>query len=326
MATADIISAEPRISPSVEITGLTGTPEGIRTIRGPAISGPSAQDSESLAEAATGPTDPGATLERLLEHPALWRAGQLQKVPATRPSGFAELDAHLPGGGWPEAGLAEFLLGTTGIGELRVLAPLIRTLSREQARWIAWINPPFTPYAPALANLGFDLDRMLVISPRTHQETLWALEQTSRSGSCSLALAWLDERQLQPKDTRRLQFAAQQGHMLTCLFRPESAAATHSMAELRMQLKSGEPGNLTLDIRKRRGGWPVSDIRLQIDESEQAQTVEKRLWLWRRQRQQFNPSAEQAGDGTQPRRSSTSTATDSGVLLPAVDRMSPVTH
>jgi cell division inhibitor SulA/protein ImuA len=241
---------------------------------------------ESNVEPGRQPAAAPNPLNRLLEHPALWRAGQLHQAPPTRPSGFAALDAHLPGGGWPEAGLAEFLLGTTGVGELRVLAPLIQTLSQEQDRWIAWINPPFTPYAPALEALGIDLGRMLLIHTRNHQEALWALERTSRSGSCSLALAWLDERQLQPKDTRRLQFAAQQGRTLTCLFRPEQAAATHSMAELRLQLTAAEPGRLTLDIRKRRGGWPVAGIRLQLDEVLSNETVRAQLALWRYGRQQ----------------------------------------
>ena len=254
---------------------------------------PGRQPATSLnhPNSSNSPNSPNSlnSLNRLLEHPALWRAGQLHQAPPTRPSGFAELDAHLPGGGWPQAGLAEFLLGTTGVGELRVLAPLIQALSQEQDRWIAWINPPFTPYAPALEALGIDLNRMLLIHTRNHQEALWALERTSRSGSCSLALAWLDERQLQPKDTRRLQFAAQQGRALTCLFRPEQAAATHSMADLRLQLAPAAPGRLTLDIRKRRGGWPVTGIRLQLDEAPSTETVRAQLALWRHGRQQ--PSA-----------------------------------
>lgn len=246
---------------------------------------------DKLAGSTPRPPAPAGAVNRLLEHPALWRAGQLQRAPAAHPSGFAELDAHLPGGGWPQAGLAEFLLGTTGIGELRVLAPLIRRLSREQARWIAWINPPFTPYAPALEALDIDLDRMLVITPRTHREALWALEQASRSGACSLALAWLDERQLKVQETRRLQFAAQQGRMLTCLFRPEQAAASQSMAELRLQLAPAEPGSLTLDIRKRRGGWPVGGIRLTVDAAERPESVIEKLSSWRRHRRTLTAAA-----------------------------------
>ena len=59
-------------------------------------------------------------------HPGLWRASQLgagrQRCTA---SGFALLDAQLPGGGWPHGVLTELLLAQPGIGELRLLAPTL---------------------------------------------------------------------------------------------------------------------------------------------------------------------------------------------------------
>jgi len=206
-----------------------------------------------------------STVAQLLEHPALWRAGRLLQQPLANPSGYPALDAHLPGGGWPKTGLAECLLNTAGIGELHLLAPLIRQLSASESRWVVWVDPPFIPYAPALEALGIALERMLIIHTRSHSEALWVLEQSCRSGACSLALAWLDERQLRVQETRRLQFAAQQGRMLTCLFRPMTAAQQQSMAELRLALTPADSGALRVDIRKRRGGWPINDIRLEFD-------------------------------------------------------------
>lgn len=222
-------------------------------------------------------------LDRLLHHPELWRAGGLERVPETVSSGFAALDEHLPGGGWPRAGLAELMMPTAGVGELRVLVPLIRTLSRQQARWIAWIAPPFVPYAPALTAHGVDVSRILLIHPRNHQEALWALERATRSGTCSMTLAWLDERELKPKDTRRLQLAARQGNTLTCLFRPDTALAAHSMAELRLSLASPAPGTVTVDIHKRRGGWPMQGIRLDTETSPGPREIREQLSLWRSQ-------------------------------------------
>jgi hypothetical protein len=223
-------------------------------------------------------------LAALLDHPELWRAGQLVHSSDTVSSGFAVLDAHLPGGGWPRAGLAEFLLATAGVGELRLLVPLMRTISRAETRWVAWIDPPFVPYAPALEAFGVDIRKILLIHPKNHREALWALERASRSGTCSLALAWLDERQLKQKDTRRLQIAARQGRTLTCLFRPEAAAAVNSMAELRLQVAPAEPGVMTVDIRKRRGGWPVAGIRLQIGSEIGPAEIREQLSCWRQWR------------------------------------------
>ncbi len=107
-----------------------------------------------------------------------------------------------------------------------LLVPALQQLSRSEDRWLTWINPPFIPYAPALQSVGIDTSKILLIHPRTHADTLWALERTCKSGSCSIALAWLDEKKLKLKDTQRLQIAAKQGRTLTCLFRPETALDT----------------------------------------------------------------------------------------------------
>jgi cell division inhibitor SulA/protein ImuA len=223
------------------------------------------------------------------------------------PSGFAELDAQLPGGGWPRGGLSELLFDTAGIGELRLLLPALRILSR-QMRWIAWVNPPFIPYAPALSAAGIDISRILLIHPRPrhsmtqqrhqqqqqkqqqqkqkYKDALWALERASRSGTCSAVLAWLDEGQLTVPDTRRLQLAARQGNTLSCLFRPGSAAAHSSMAELRLAMRpladsTGAMSGAEVSICKRRGGWPVASIPVQFGESRNPAEVHEQLSLWR---------------------------------------------
>ncbi len=153
---------------------------------------------------------------------------------------------------------------------------------------MAWINPPFIPYAPALKDLGVDTDKILLIHPRTHEDALWALERATRSGSCSLAMAWLDERQLKLKDTQRLQVASRQGETLTCLFRPTSntLAVQASMAELRLQLHDLSHGELKLDILKRRGGWPMPGLTLSVAEATSTQRlaeqdIQEQLELWR---------------------------------------------
>ena len=226
--------------------------------------------------------DPAADeIASLLQHPHLWRADQLVQAPDTLPSGFANLDEHLPGGGWPRAGLCEFLLATTGVGELRLLAPALKALGEREERWLAWINPPFIPYAPALSALGIDIGKVLLVHPKNHQDALWALERSTRSGTCSMVLAWLDEKQLTVKDTRRLQLAAKQGHTLTCLFRPKPAARLNSMAELRLEMAPVEPGILEVSVNKRRGGWPVTGLHVQVAESPRHDELREQLSLWR---------------------------------------------
>jgi protein ImuA len=83
----------------------------------------------TVVDAAPAPSDEPPGLDLAL-HPAVWRASQIGggAQPAS-PSGFAALDAELPGGGWPHGVLTELLLPQPGIGELRLLAPVLRAVS-----------------------------------------------------------------------------------------------------------------------------------------------------------------------------------------------------
>ena len=75
-------------------------------------------------------------LESLLQHPALWR-GRQAAVRPTLSSGSALLDARLPSGGWPAGGLTEILTRRAGLGELRLVLPLLRRLSQQTPpRWV----------------------------------------------------------------------------------------------------------------------------------------------------------------------------------------------
>ncbi|MDE0007186.1 MAG: SOS cell division inhibitor SulA, partial [Gammaproteobacteria bacterium] len=160
------------------------------------------------------------------------------------------------------------LCAASGIGELRLLAPALKGLSESENRWIVWINPPHVPYAPALERLGVDLGKVLLVFPKDHREALWAFEQTLATASCCAALGWLSESRLRFADIRRLQLAARKGGAWATLFRPASAAGHASPAELRIEatsLPSPPASRLRLDIRKRRSGWPVEGIEVELD-------------------------------------------------------------
>jgi cell division inhibitor SulA/protein ImuA len=213
-------------------------------------------------------------LQELLAHPSVWRGRSRAAIP-TFPTGFAALDAGLPGGGWPRHGLVEVLTPQPGVGELYLLMPALATLSRlSPARWCAWVSPPHVPFAPALEALGVALDRMLLAAPRQSEFNrrplslnekalkerggehlaMWAFEQALRSGACELALAWLPR--ASPRAIRRLQLAAEQGRTLGVLYRSQRFAAEASPAMLRLLLEpltaSGQGARVTLI--KSRGG------------------------------------------------------------------------
>jgi cell division inhibitor SulA/protein ImuA len=208
--------------------------------------------------------DGDAKLARLLEHPAIWRGRGGAAHQRGLPTGFAALDAYLPGYGWPRTGLIEILVSRFGSGELYLLLPALAALTRAAAaRWCVWVAPPLMPFAPALASQGVALDRVAVVGGA---RPLWALEQALGSGACDVALAWA--RQPKAREIRRLQLAAERGQTLGVLFRPRRAAREATTAVLRLSLEPITAGvRITLLTGRgamrgavdllRPGGWPV---------------------------------------------------------------------
>jgi hypothetical protein len=190
-------------------------------------------------------------IERLLSHRRLWRAADLARVSQeTVSSGFAALDAELPGGGWPVGALTELELAHEGIGELRMLGRALAALSRDSQR-LAWIAPPHRPFAPALSAAGIDLANLVIVRTASQRDTLWASEQALASGACGAVLAWLPEA-VNFTALRRLSLAAESGRALAFLFRAPRAACESTPAALRIAVETAD-GGLALRLLKRRG-------------------------------------------------------------------------
>jgi hypothetical protein len=197
-----------------------------------------------------------ATLEQLAR---LCHNGEWRQVPhAAVPSGFAQLDANLPGGGWPMGAIAELMPAAMGIGELSVLLPALARLARA-GRYIAWIAPPYLLHAPALVQRGLPLERIWIIQTRDGQESLWAAQQALLCPAIGAVLSWPS--QISSKNVRRLQLAAEAGGSLGILYRPAAAAQESSPAALRLRLEATIDG-LGVEIHKCRGGH--AGLRLQL--------------------------------------------------------------
>jgi len=214
-----------------------------------------------------------------LLHQAIWPGDQLaddgQRSIST---GFRRLDRELPGGGWPVGMLTELLLPRAGIGELRLLAPVLRRLADEE-RWMVLIAPPelddckHLPYGPALEQLGLRLDRLLIIEADQSADRLWAIEQALRCTSFGALLVWLPD--ARPDQLRRLQLAAQGSDGLCFVMRPQTAQIESSPAPLRLAcrairngdnalLAAASPHRLEIDILKRRGPWLDAPLHLEL--------------------------------------------------------------
>ncbi len=62
----------------------------------------------------------------------IWRGKSAHFSQPVISTGFANLDEHLPGGGWPQRSITEVFLDYYGIGELTLLIPALRELDATQ--------------------------------------------------------------------------------------------------------------------------------------------------------------------------------------------------
>jgi len=218
-------------------------------------------------QAGPAATPARARLDAEALHPALWRGHQLGRcAERALASGFAELDAQLPGGGWPRRVLTELLLPHPGIGEMRLLAPSLAATLRA-GRLVMLFDPPATLSAWALAQIGLDAEQMLVVDGRSKvlpdASSLWALEQALKSGHVGAVLAWLPPR-LRAERLRRLQLAAQGHDGPAFVLREMAARQRPTAAPLRLALQPAGADRLALHLLKRRGPPLAAPLQLAL--------------------------------------------------------------
>lgn len=202
-------------------------------------------------------------IDKLLDNAQVWQASQQKRKTRAdaEATGFRLLDEHLPGAGWPRGAITECLIPNCGIGELQLILPMLRKVSRDGLTAF-WIDAPHTPYAPALARAEVDITRLVQVHTQSREDQLWTLENCLRSTTTGLVMVWLDT--IKRSDIRRIQLAAEAGDSLCILFRDASHAQEHSPAALRLKLAPEDDWKLQTAIIKRRGGWPVADLKVPI--------------------------------------------------------------
>lgn len=203
------------------------------------------------------PLDPGRLPPSVAA--LLWYGDQLApSAGRVLPTGFAALDAELPGGGWPCGTLTELLQPQPSIAEWRLFGSALgRAAAAGQT--IALVGPPKPPHPPGLGHAGIDPEKLLWLQAETPAERLWCAEQLVASGGCAV-VAWLP--QARAEQVRRLQLAAQGGDALVILCRPAAAEHEASAAPLRLHVALGADWNLRVRVLKRRG--PVHEGALAL--------------------------------------------------------------
>jgi cell division inhibitor SulA len=139
-----------------------------------------------------------------------------------------------------------------GIGELRLFLPLALARQEQQNRLLVFIAPPLLVNGEMLAELGFDLNSVLLINSKNQQDALWAAEQCLKSDCCHTVLSWLGD--LEVHQIKRLQLAAKQGESVQFIFQQQHQYGLSLPVTMSMSLKP-QPKGIRIKVNKRIGSW-----------------------------------------------------------------------
>ncbi|WP_431101203.1 translesion DNA synthesis-associated protein ImuA [Roseateles noduli] len=191
---------------------------------------------------------------------ALWRGNQLGGLVAdVEPTGFAQLDAVLPGGGWPCAALTEVLVSQFSVVELRLLASMMAGIT-QRGRTVALVGPTLWPHVPGLRHHGVDDRHLVWVDVDAPKDRLWSTEQLVKAGSCGAVVAWLPL--VRAEQVRRLQVLAARCTGPVFLCRPESAERDSSAAPLRVVVRVETDWQIGVQVLKRRGSPVEGQLQL----------------------------------------------------------------
>ena len=192
------------------------------------------------------------------ETPCLWKGRSDESVSQPEKgfldTGFEELNALLPTGGWPVKSIIEIVVDDWGNGELQVLLPVMRELS-QQKTYLSLVSPPYLPYAPTLHNAGIALNQLVIIDNAVSaKEKWWGAEKILQHGDCGLVMIWPERPDAQQWSgyIRRLQRAAEMGNSTGIILYRGKPVDTP--ASLRLKLGYCDAG-INVRILKSRFGW-----------------------------------------------------------------------
>ncbi|HEY3447573.1 MAG TPA: recombinase RecA [Myxococcales bacterium] len=172
-------------------------------------------------------------------------------------SGFAPLDALLPGGGFPLGRVVE-LCGPPASGKT-TLALLALAQATRGGQLAAFVDPAGELYPPAARALGADLSRLLVVRPREEELAARATALLARSRAFAAVVADLP-RLVGPAGpwSRRLLEAAEAGRAAVVVL---SGAPTGLDASVRISVSRSTEAELVLTVERNRMGPPGRTAR-----------------------------------------------------------------
>lgn len=205
----------------------------------------------------------------LLQHQNLvWTGKTTSSTPSVTGSGFSALDEQL-GGGFPDNGVVE-IASDTGIGEIRLLLPYLQQKQLHQQRLLVFIAAPGQINGQLLSASGFNLRQVLLISPSSPKEALWASEQCLKSGACYAVMLWSNR--LEIHQAKRLQLASETGDSIQFVLKRQRLNRISLPVPLSLSCSPHQQG-IEVTVNKRKGGWPSQPFTVNMSEQWPALTT-----------------------------------------------------
>ncbi|MEZ9057025.1 translesion DNA synthesis-associated protein ImuA [Vibrio pelagius] len=198
-------------------------------------------------------------IKNLQDRQLIWKGLQPSTQGQAHSTGYPELDNQL-NGGFPTHGVIE-VESQSGLGEIRLLTPYLAQQSAQ--RLAVFINPPGHVCGEFFDAQGVPLHNILVITPSSDIEALWAAEQCLKSGACHSVLLWGTE--LEIHQTKRLQAASETGRCLQFHFKSRSHNQLSLPVSLSMKLSPHHLG-LKVEVIKRKGSWSYGSLVINMQQ------------------------------------------------------------
>ena len=186
------------------------------------------------------------------------QAGCLSTLPTdaakVMSTGSETLDRHLPRGGLRTDAINEWI-GASHSSGATVLATIatatyLRPNSNNVSKPYAFdsnasgplviVDRDGTFYPPAAVALGIPAEKMVLVRPKNHADHVWAIDQALRCESVAGVWSHIGP-QLNDRDARRFQLAAESGQTPGFLIRPSSVRGRPTFADVRLYCEPMAP-------------------------------------------------------------------------------------
>jgi len=195
-------------------------------------------------------------IQTIIQQGLIWHGQTTDTQAAALSTGFKQLDKVL-GGGWQYPGLHEWQLQAP-FSEQALLLPLVKQAVQHHQP-VFWINPPAWLSAAGLHYYGLSKSMQIVIQTNA-EKAAWAFEQVLQTKN-ALALGWFEQKTTTAQCVRRWYKASQTGQMGVVLSEPTVNEEARAYSN-RLRVKMTTTG-VTLDLLKRKAGWPLENVALQ---------------------------------------------------------------